>query len=1024
MRICVLYGPDELLKRTRLHELRDAFTAEHGDMPHNVILAGWADRVLAPEDMPATLLAYVRGALPRLERAEDLARQGETDLEAILAVLRTSGRHDFSPYKRSTLVRRILRRMSLGQVESFRHYADRLRGDAAEVRALVGDLMINVTGFFRDPEAWRTLERKVVAPLVQSREDGQQIRAWVPACSSGEEAYSIAMLLLMQAEDSGKKLDIKVFATDAAQSALARARTGLFAGSVAETMPAAWLRRFFDKERDVYRAKKELREVLVFAPQNLLSDPPFSRLDLVSCRNLLIYLQPPIQERVIALLHFSLRPDGHLFLGTAETVGRTAGLFDPVSSKWRIYRRVGETRHDLVDFPLLGAEHVDTGKPRPEPMARRTPREEAREALLAGFAPPAVLIDDRHRAIYFHGDLEPYLTTPAGEPTRYLLALLREELRGKLRAMIRKATSERTRVSAEVRLGEGPGRSVRLVVAPAGPVAPTPHFLVSFLEQPEAPLRGAPAADEPADGQSDLEGELNRLREELRLSVEQLENSNEELKASNEEITSMNEELQSTNEEMETSKEELQSLNEELNTVNSQLQSKVEELEDRTNDLNNLLNSTDIATLFLDREFRIRWFTPQIRTLFQVIQSGIGRPIADFAQCFEDAGFLKDARAVLRGLQPLEREVLGADGRWHLRRTLPYRTSGGEAADGIVITFTDITERRNWEQALSTAKAFAERIVNTTRQPLVVLNDELVVRSANRAFYEGFQLTREQVEGRLLFDIDEGDWNNAELRQALRDAVPQDAVRIDLEVEHGFRKLGRRQLLVSARRIEDEALILLAIEDVTERARASANREVLVSELHHRVKNLLTKVQAIVRLSRRGATSLDEFAAGLTDRIGAIARSEELIGGRVEGIALRELIEAETAGVSTQQPPRIEGPEVRLSSDAAQILALALHELSTNAVKYGAFSKPEGRLLVEWSVSEGPEPVLSFHWRESGVPIAADIAPSFGSRLIKDMVPAMLGGRSEWNPTPDGVECLLEVPLSEKVSLVPESASG
>ena len=798
---------------------QDPDTAERPEMPRNVINAGLVDRVMRVEDMPRFLVSYLRGARPVLdmEAEEQLAATAEAELNAILAVLRARGRHDFSPYRKRTLVRRIKRRMGLNQIDSFPHYAEKLRNDPDEVQALLSDLLINVTAFFRDPEAWETLREKVMVPLVAANSETQSVRVWVPACSTGEEAYTLAMMLQEEAERAEVQLDIKVFATDAAPVALARARAGVFPASIVEAIPAKRLERFFDKEDDVYRAKKSLRESVIFAPQNVLADPPFSKLDLISCRNLLIYLEPSVQDKLIALFHFALRSGGYLFLGSAETIGKLGDLFQPISKKWRVFRRVGQTRHDLIDFRIAGTEiHAARALAGPHALPR-APADDAREALLGTFAPPSALIDERNRILYFHGDLDPYVKTPTGEPTLDLLNMVREALRSKLRAAIRQAGKERASVQAETRLKRGGKESVRMTVTPVLTRNSASRFLVSFEELTASRRSGADsrALDPQAISEGQLEEELRAAREELRLSIEQLETSNEELKASNEEITSMNEELQSTNEELETSKEELQSLNEELNTVNSQLQSKVEELEDRTNDLNNLLNSTEIATLFVDQQFRIRWFSPPMRALFQVIQADVGRPITDFAQRFEDAAFVDDAREVMRTLQPREREVYGADGRWHMRRLMPYRTEDNRI-DGIVCTFSDVTERKKWEEELRTAKAYAERIVETTRQPMLMLDKDRVVTSANRAFYDTFGLAAQQTIGNALFEINKGDWDIAEVRSALRDSPSGDGLMEDLSVVHDFRDLGRRELRLTAHTLDKEGRILICLEDVTD----------------------------------------------------------------------------------------------------------------------------------------------------------------------------------------------------------------
>ncbi|MEX2614959.1 MAG: chemotaxis protein CheB [Alphaproteobacteria bacterium] len=726
--------------------VQDPETAEYDGMPLAVIGAGVADRVLAPETMPQELLNFAAHPYVRAPTEATTLQEGEgSQLNMILTVLRTRARYDFHGYKTTTLLRRIRRRMGLRSLDTLGDYVEVLRNDPAEAEALVRDLLINVTAFFRNHEAWKELDNAVIEPLVRAAGGGEAMRVWVPACSTGEEAYSIAMLLLDRAEAMGKQIDLHVFATDAAAHVLTRARTGLFAASVAEEMPPERLARHFDKRDDYYQARKPLREAIVFAPQKLLHDPPFSRMDLVSCRNMLIYLEPEMQRKVIALLHFSLRENGYLFLGTAETPGEREDLFRTVSKKWRIYRRLGPTRHDIVEFPLAQPGYAPQTKPPAVPVAAHGALERARRALVERFAPPSVLIDGRFHVHYFHGETERFLDPPRGEPTRDLLSLAKRGLRVRLRAAVQRAMRDGGQVTADARV-EGPEPvPVRIVVAPLHEEGGPRRLLVSFIE--------AGAAETPPDAtaerlpEHELEDALRASRAELRETVEQLESSNQELQASNEEISSMNEELQSTNEELETSKEELQSLNEELNTVNQQLQNKLGELEEQTSDFANLLGSSNVATLFLDREKRIRFATPAVRELFEVKSSDVGRPVSDLAQKFEDPDFIQDADEVLRTLQLIEREVRTAEGRWFERRIQPYRAE--ERIDGTVVNFSDITERKRGEEEVAAARMFAEAIVDTVRHPLLVLDPDSwwCRQTMLSAGHSGFLAKRRSVAG-------------------------------------------------------------------------------------------------------------------------------------------------------------------------------------------------------------------------------------------------------------------------------------
>ncbi len=811
-------------------------------MPQSAIGTGIVDLVLPPDQMPDALLNLARQPYAR-QPAETLVESTPEDqLHAVLSLVRSSTRRDFGSYRKRTLLRRIHRRMGLHRIERLPGYIERLRTDPDEIRALAADLTINVTGFFRDPEAWGILGDKVIAPLVQQRPAGSTIRVWVPGCSTGEEAYSIAILILEHAEAAGKTFDVRLFATDVADGVLSSARAGLYPGSISQDVVPERLERWFEAGEDTYVIRRALREAVTFAPQNLLQDPPFSRLDLVSCRNLLIYLEPDFQKRVLGLFHFALREGGHLFLGPAETIAGREDLFQSVSRKWRIFRRLGATRHDLVDFPLIGPSEyeVQAGAGRepsgPDPHANAGALMD--RALLERYAPASALIDARYRIHYLRGPTDQYLRPPSGEPSYDLLAMAREGLQMPLRAAVRKGLDEGQEVttSAQVRRSSSL-HPVRLVVRPlaTGPAAPT-RLLVSFFEREIATEAASPAeAREVREiaSEGELQAELDAAREDLRLTVEHMEAANEELKASNEEIRSINEELQASNEELETSKEELQSLNEELNTVNAQLQAKLAELEGRTDDLNNLLNSTDVATLFLDRSLCIRWFTASMKALLELRPTDIGRPISHFAQRFSGGNLLEDARGVLERLVPSDAEVVDDLGRCYIRHILPYRTAS-DRIEGVVATFTEITARKGWEQEIQAAKEFAESIVATVREPLLVLTADLRVRAANESFYRTFRVAAEGTEGRLIYELGNRQWDIPDLRRLLDEVLP-DKQFSDFEVDHEFRDIGRRTMLLNARRLEHGDLILLAIEDVTERNRAG----VAVRKSEERLRRVL-----------------------------------------------------------------------------------------------------------------------------------------------------------------------------------------
>jgi len=696
---------------------QDPDTAQFPSMPRHLIDAGYADYIVRPADLPEILINYAGSPYATGGRETDaraVLEREQQHLREILAILRTRTRQDFAGYKKPTLLRRVQRRMGLTRTTSLAEYAKLLRQSPTEVTGLSDDLLIHVTGFFRDPDAWEALRERVIVPLVETREPGAAVRAWVTACSSGEEAYTMAILLVEEAERAGKRLDIKVFATDLAERPLAHARAGVYPGGIESEITPERLRHFFTKEDEVYRVRQDLRDHVVFAPQNVLQDPPFSRLDIVACRNLLIYLDPEVQLRVLGLLHFGLREGGVLFLGTSETVSGTDDLYEPIDKKARIYRRVGPTRHGLIEFPLprlLPQDGIALAAPPPRPFAGRPPAlaEMTRQTLLEWHTPAAVTVDRDHRVLYYHGDTRPYLQQLSGEPTRDLMLLARDGIRGALRAALRRAAVANGHVVATEGWADlGPGRRVRVLVTVSPFVAaagddregPPDYLVISFIDRGEIEL---PSLSDSASSDDASSDELRRLRGELQSTIEELQTSNEELKASNEEVMSINEELQSANEELETSKEEMQSLNEELRTVNAQLRAKMEEHMAASSDLASLLASTDIAVLFLDPSLRIRRFTPAARVLVDFIPGDVGRPLAALARRFEDPNLDNDCRMVLERLAPIEREVAAASGQHFLRRVTAYRTTDNRI-DGVVVAFVDITARKRAEEALQASE--------------------------------------------------------------------------------------------------------------------------------------------------------------------------------------------------------------------------------------------------------------------------------------------------------------------------------
>jgi two-component system CheB/CheR fusion protein len=868
---------------------QDPESAAFPSMPRHLIDAGYADYILKPADMPETLLAYAEHPYARHDSSalEKAMHREAQHVREILAVLRTRTRHDFTGYKKPTLLRRVQRRMGLSRIDKLADYAKLLRQTPNEVISLADDLLIHVTGFFRDPDAWETLRQRVIVPLVQSRESGSTIRCWVAACSSGEEAYTLAMLLVEEAERAGKTLDIKIFATDTAERTLQNARHGVYPGGIESEITPQRLERFFRRDDAVYRISQELRELVVFAPQNVLQDPPFSRLDLVTCRNLLIYLEAEVQHRVLSLLHFGLRDGGTLFLGTSETAG-TDELFEPIDKKARLFRRVGPTRHGSVDFPLprlhgLAPENADSRSS----TARAPIAQIATRALLEFHTPAAVAIDRQYRILYYHGDTSPFLQQPSGEPTRDLMTTLRDTVRGAVRSAVQRVLVEGHGAAVENAWTENDGKRahVAVTVSHVPPKSGGDYLVVSFQLLDEWPAERSPAAPRgPESAES-----LRRVRDELQSTIEELQTSNEELKAAHEEVVSTNEELQSTNEELETSREEMQSLNEELSTVNSQLQTKMEEYQAVTNDLASLLTSTDIAVLFLDTRFRIRRFTPQVKDLLDVIATDVGRPLSDLARKFDDPHLIDDAVSVLERLLPSEREIAADGGRWFLRRLTPYRTSENRI-DGVVVTFVETTARRGAEEALRRSEELFRQAIEKAPIPVILVADNGEVLQLSDAWTEltGYGLEDIPTLEAWLTGVPAREAST--LRSRFRALVAGDVKFVELEFSTrtrdgrqrrwtfsascpGFIPDGRRMCVgmavdVTERRLAEAAL--QTSKDAVESA--SAMKDQFLATISHELRTPLSVILLWSKLLAKTEVSPDEQR----EAIEAIARSAEV----------------------------------------------------------------------------------------------------------------------------------------------------
>lgn len=804
-------------------------SAKYAGMPSSAIATGLVDYTLAPAAMPAQLVAYARGPYLTGRPEPVVARAEGEPLHEIFQLLRSRTRHDFSEYKIATIRRRVERRMNVHQIKDPADYVRLLQQNPAELDLLFKELLISVTSFFRDREVWTLLSEKVVPEMLRRLPDDYHLRVWVPGCATGEEAYSVAILLRDAIDRGHRRIGVQIFGTDLDTRAIDVARAGDYPEGIAADVPPAYLARYFTRTDHHYRIGKEIREMVVFAPQNLINDPPFTRLDWISCRNLLIYLNADLQKRLLPLFHYALKPGGLLLLGSSETIGEHKDLFAIVDRKWKIY-----TRRSTADVPVLRhfparASPVDavpskTASPpsgeRPPPISRVMER-----LLLERFAPAGVLVNDRGEVVYIHGRTGRYLEPASGESARpNVLEMARDGLEMELRSALREAVSGKTdvvRPNVLVR-SEGVTGAVDVTVHYLGEPGPLDGLLLVTFQPVATPLPRSGGRERAGTPRrvAQLLRELKEAKASLHLTVEELAAANDELRSANEELQSTNEEMQSTNEELETSREEMQSLNEELTTVNAEQQARVEELARARDDMQNILNSTDIATLFLDNDLRIRRYTESVGHLIHLIPGDVGRPISDQTSKLKLDDLAATCGDVLKTLRPKQVEVETTDGAWYLMRVLPYRTLEN-VIDGLVITFVNITEVTLAEKTGREARAYFESIFNTVRHPLLVLDEQLRLVSANRAYYDAFRLRPRQVEGESIFELGSGEWDIPDLRHLLQDVLPEQKNFDGLRVEHDFPRIGPRTFLLNARRLERETglpgMILLAMEDVTPR---------------------------------------------------------------------------------------------------------------------------------------------------------------------------------------------------------------
>lgn len=989
-----------------------------------------ADYVLPMAELSERIALYVRH-YHRLSETAAIEMRSATEAEKlnqVASILRNTTGHDFHGYKRATFMRRVQRRMQVTQVDNIGSYIEALRTRTDEAQQLFNDLLIGVTQFFRDRREFEFLEAQIIPKLFAGKGRGDQLRVWVLGCSTGEEAYSLAMLLRERAAEMETAPQIQIFASDIDGRALALARVGRYPESISHDVSPERLARWFVKEGNTYCVSKELREMCVFSQHSIVKDPPFSRLDLVSCRNLLIYLNAELQNRVIPVFHFALKSGGYLFLGSSENVSRHAKLFAPVERSYRIFRKVDAGSRVISDFPLspFTARSLNVQSlPRPRTPAQGLVR--FGERIAERHAPAYAIVDEHYEVLHFSARAGRYVHPGGGPPNLNLLNLVHRDLRLELRSALSRAATEHRSVQVDgVQMSEeGEFIYVNLIVEPATDGDEVPRgFVVLFQDAPKPTANDARiqanslSQDEHVQS---LDKELRVTRERLQTMVEELESTNEELKSSNEEYQSLNEELQSANEELETSKEELQSVNEEVTTVNGELAHRVQELAHANSDLKNLLESTQIATIFLDNELRVTNFTPAVADIFPLVEADIHRPIGHIKSHVAYEELQDDVRRVIRTLSAIDREVENPITKArYIVRVLPYR-SVDNFIGGVVVTFTDVTPLTRAERALRES----ERRMRTLIEGI----PQLVWRSLEGGHWtwcspQWFTFTGQADPA----SRDQG-WLNAihpddrdTTLKAWQDAPLRGFIDLDHRIFSTVDKSYRWfHTLASPVRDEQRRIVewLGASTDMDDLRRMQERQRIMVAELQHRTRNLITVVQSIATQAIKESDSLEVFKILFGDRLSALARIQVLLSqSDDEPVTIGSLLrmELEMLG-AVKDRVVLEGPEICLRKSAIQTLALAVHELATNSRKYGTLSTDRGQLSVTWHVEADDDgEYLMLTWFEDRLPPQQhpkDKAASggYGRKLIEQALPYTLNARTTFDIGEENLRCTIRLPL-------------
>ncbi|MBI3924636.1 MAG: PAS domain-containing protein [Armatimonadetes bacterium] len=990
--------------------VQDPESAKYDGMPRSAVATGVADHILAPPAMARFLLEYVEHWVgPETESSEGC--QSTEHLEAILDELTSGQGLDFRAYRKAMLGRRIERRMALLQIPRLEDYLQHLRQHSTEAVALTRDLLIGVTRFFRDARVWAHLEKEVVPGLVDRCDPDMPLRAWVVGCATGQEAYSLAILILEQLQARGRRTRPQLFATDLNADAIDFARRGLYPATIAADVSEERLSRFFHRQGEHFRVGQRVRDCVTFAVHNLLTDPPFSHLHLATCRNLLIYLEPHAQDKVLALLHFALCPGGLLLLGTSEAAQNHLGPFDTVSEEARIYRAAELSGGRKRPPPNWTRDTGQPGRPAisPAPRGTRDLAKQVQQIVLSRYTSACVVTNTALEVLYFFGPTQDYLAQPTGAARLDLLSWVRPGLYPRLRAGLKEAIDTRHRVTLPEMCVERDGEIYRIECRID--VIPTASeegdlMVVSFRDLPPLQALESPLSD--ALLASQLHQELADMRRQLQGTIEELEGSQEAL-------LTTNEELQSTNEELMASQEEQQSLNQELITVNRQLEETNAELRSVNTDVQNLLNSTHLPTVFLDRDFRIKGFTPASTELIPLGPADVGRSLEDIKLRFSDERLFLDARKVLAEGSGLTAEVWNGAGRCYVRKALPYRTDDNRV-EGVCLTFQDVTELKQVHHEIQQARVFAEAVVETIQTPLLVLQADLHVRSANDAFFRTFGVRRQDTVGRKVFDIGDGRWDTPALRKLLEMLGHEREGIRDYQVELEFEHIGLRNMCINGYGIESSdasRLILLSFEDVTERrqtehktrqraedlAQSHQRKDEFLAMLGHELRNPLSglshglELLGMVRDDAARAEDLRQMMVRQTDRItglvdqmldvaramsGKIAISRQPVDladcaqAAVETIG--PILEARRHELTISFPPE---EELLVLGDGHR-LTQVLENLLMNAAKY---TEDGGQI---WLLGQGIEDTVEIRVRDTGMGIDAELLPDVFELFTQD----------------------------------------